>query len=181
MNPAERSALGIFLGFQYPIEIPGLITMEFLKVAINALRKARGQTELKVPEFINRVKEIAKRLSISMPMLKRPLNVGFSGGEKKKIEILQMSLLDPTFCVMDETDSGLDIDALKIVADGMNRLRSSQCSFLIITHYQRLLDYINPDTVHVLSKGKIVRSGDRDLAVYVEKNGYANIIGVSCG
>ncbi|AQS41624.1 MAG: FeS assembly ATPase SufC [Candidatus Tokpelaia hoelldobleri] len=177
MDPAERAAFGVFLAFQYPMEIPGVATMEFLKVALNAQRKARGEPELKIPEFLKLVKEVAGRLEMDMAMLKRPLNVGFSGGEKKRAEILQMALLEPALCVLDETDSGLDIDALKIVAEGVNALRSPERSFLVITHYQRLLDYIVPDTVHVLYKGKIIKSGDKSLAVHLEKNGYADIIG----
>ncbi|WP_455478368.1 Fe-S cluster assembly ATPase SufC [Bartonella sp. B10] len=176
MDPAERAAFGIFLAFQYPMEIPGVATMEFLKVAINSQRKARGDVELKIPEFIKCVKEVASELKIDMEMLKRPLNVGFSGGEKKRAEILQMALLQPKLCILDETDSGLDIDALKIVADGVNKLRNLKRSFLVITHYQRLLDYIIPDTVHVLYKGRIIKSGDKSLALYLEKNGYADII-----
>ncbi|MGD9913737.1 MAG: Fe-S cluster assembly ATPase SufC [Rhizobiaceae bacterium] len=176
MNPAERAAAGIFLAFQYPLEIPGVATMEFLKVAMNAQRKARGEEPLKIPEFIKRVKAGAESLSMDMAMLKRPLNVGFSGGEKKRAEILQMKLLAPKLCVLDETDSGLDIDALKIVSDGVNALRSPDRSVIVITHYQRLLDHIVPDTVHVLSKGQIVRSGDKSLAVELEQNGYAGII-----
>ncbi|MCO6393235.1 Fe-S cluster assembly ATPase SufC [Aliihoeflea aestuarii] len=177
MDPAERAASGIFLAFQYPMEIPGVATMEFLKVAMNSQRKARGEDELKIPEFIKRVKENAADLNIDMAMLKRPLNVGFSGGEKKRAEILQMKLLEPKLCVLDETDSGLDIDALKIVADGVNSLRSPDRAFVVITHYQRLLDYIVPDTVHVLSRGQVVKSGDKSLALELEKNGYAGIIG----
>lgn len=177
MNAAERAALGIFLAFQYPVEIPGLVTMEFLKVTTNIYRKARGKPELKVAEFIKRVKDAASKLEMDMSMLKRPLNVGFSGGEKKRAEILQMMMLKPNLCILDEMDSGLDIDALRIVANGVNTLRVVNCSFLIITHYQRLLDYIVPDTVHVLHKGQIVRSGDRSLALYLEQNGYADIIG----
>ncbi|AGF74540.1 FeS assembly ATPase SufC [Bartonella australis AUST/NH1] len=177
MDPAERAAYGIFLAFQYPMEIPGVATMEFLKVAMNSQRKARGDEELKIPEFIKRVKKIASELQIDMAMLRRPLNVGFSGGEKKRAEILQMALFEPKICVLDETDSGLDIDALKIVADGVNKFRNSERSFLVITHYQRLLDYIIPDTVHVLYKGRIIKSGDKSLALYLEKNGYADIIG----
>jgi Fe-S cluster assembly ATP-binding protein len=177
MDPAERAAAGIFLAFQYPMEIPGVATMEFLKVAMNAQRKFRGEDPLKVPEFLKRVKAAAASLSMDVNMLKRPLNVGFSGGEKKRAEILQMKLLEPKLCVLDETDSGLDIDALKIVAEGVNALRSPDRSFLVITHYQRLLDYIVPDTVHVLSKGKIVKSGDKTLAHELEADGYAGIIG----
>jgi Fe-S cluster assembly ATP-binding protein len=177
MDVAERASSGIFLAFQYPMEIPGVATMEFLKVSINAQRKARGLEALKTPDFIRAVKENAARLNINMDMLKRPLNVGFSGGEKKRAEILQMALLSPTLCVMDETDSGLDIDALKIVADGVNALRSPKHAFLVITHYQRLLDYIVPDTVHVLYKGQIIKTGGKDLALYLENNGYAEVIG----
>lgn len=177
MDPAERAAAGIFLAFQYPMEIPGVATMEFLKVAMNAQRKARGEEELKIPEFIKLVKEAAATLDIDMAMLKRPLNVGFSGGEKKRAEILQMKLLQPGLCVLDETDSGLDIDALKIVADGVNALRSPNRAVIVITHYQRLLDYIVPDSVHVLYKGQIIKSGDKELAKYLEENGYADTIG----
>lgn len=177
LDPAERAALGVFLAFQYPMEIPGVATMEFLKVAMNAQRRARGEPELKIPEFLKRVKDAAADLQMDMAMLKRPLNVGFSGGEKKRAEILQMDLLEPKLCVLDETDSGLDIDALKTVADGVNKLRGPDRSFLVITHYQRLLDYIVPDTVHVLYKGRIIKSGDKSLALYLENNGYAEIIG----
>ena len=176
MDPAERAATGVFLAFQYPLEIPGVATMTFLKTALNAQRKARGEGELTTPEFMRRVKGSAADLKINPEMLKRPLNVGFSGGEKKRAEILQMALLEPKLCVMDETDSGLDIDALKIVSDGVNALRSPERSFLVITHYQRLLDYIVPDTVHVLSKGRIVKTGDKDLALQLEKEGYSQII-----
>lgn len=177
MDPAERAALGIFLAFQYPMEIPGVATMEFLKVAMNSQRKLRGEEELKIPEFLKLVKKGAAELEMDLDMLKRPLNVGFSGGEKKRAEILQMMLLEPKLCVLDETDSGLDIDALKIVANGVNTLRSANRSFLVITHYQRLLDYIVPDTVHVLYKGRIIKSGDKSLALQLEENGYADIIG----
>ncbi|MCR5859380.1 Fe-S cluster assembly ATPase SufC [Mesorhizobium sp. J428] len=177
MDPAERAAKGVFLAFQYPMEIPGVATMEFLKVAMNSQRKARGEAELKVPEFIKRVKEEAASLDIDFAMLKRPLNVGFSGGEKKRAEILQMKLLQPSLCVLDETDSGLDIDALKIVADGVNALRSPDRSVVVITHYQRLLDLIVPDTVHVLYKGQVIKSGEKELALELEKNGYAGLIG----
>ena len=177
MDPAERAAAGIFLAFQYPLEIPGVATMEFLKVAMNAQRKARGEPELKIPDLIRKVKEAAGRLDMDMAMLKRPLNVGFSGGEKKRAEILQMMLLEPKLCVLDETDSGLDIDALKIVADGVNALRSPDRAMIFITHYQRLLDYIVPDSVHVLFKGQVVKSGDKDLALELEQNGYAGVVG----
>ena len=176
MDPAERAAAGIFLAFQYPMEIPGVATMEFLKVALNAQRKARGEEPLKVPEFLKRVKDAAGTLHMDMNMLKRPLNVGFSGGEKKRAEILQMKLLEPKLCVLDETDSGLDIDALKIVADGVNALRSPDRAIVVITHYQRLLEYIVPDSVHVLYRGQVIKSGDKSLAHDLEANGYADII-----
>ena len=176
MAPDERASSGVFLAFQYPIEIPGVATMTFLKTALNAQRKARGLDELPTPDFMKRVKEKAAELNVTMDMLKRPLNVGFSGGEKKRAEILQMALLEPSLCVLDETDSGLDIDALRIVADGVNRLRGPDRSFLVITHYQRLLDHIVPDVVHVLSKGRIVKTGDKNLALELEKNGYADYV-----
>jgi Fe-S cluster assembly ATP-binding protein len=176
LDPAERAAKGIFLAFQYPMEIPGVATMEFLKVAMNAQRKARGEEELKVADFIKRVRAEAASLSIEFDMLKRPLNVGFSGGEKKRAEILQMKLLEPKFCVLDETDSGLDIDALKIVSDGVNALRRPDRAVLVITHYQRLLEYIVPDTVHVLYKGQVIKSGDKSLALHLEEHGYADIV-----
>ena len=177
MDPAERASAGIFLAFQYPMEIPGVATMEFLKVAMNAQRKARGEEELKIPEFMKRVRQAAEELHMDMNMLKRPLNVGFSGGEKKRAEILQMKLLEPSLCVLDETDSGLDIDALRIVAEGVNALRSPDRAIVVITHYQRLLDYIVPDTVHVLYKGRVVKSGGKELAQELEKSGYADIVG----
>ncbi|SDA74651.1 Fe-S cluster assembly ATPase SufC [Mesorhizobium qingshengii] len=177
MDPAERATSGIFLAFQYPMEIPGVATMEFLKVAMNEQRKARGEEPLKIPEFLKRVKEAAASLSMDMAMLKRPLNVGFSGGEKKRAEILQMKLLEPKLCVLDETDSGLDIDALKIVSDGVNALRTPDRAFLVITHYQRLLEHIVPDSVHVLYKGQVIKSGDKSLALDLEANGYAGVIG----
>lgn len=176
MDPAERAAAGVFLAFQYPLEIPGVATMTFLKTALNSQRKARGEGELTTPDLMRRVKAAAADLKIDAAMLKRPLNVGFSGGEKKRAEILQMALLEPKLCVMDETDSGLDIDALKIVADGVNALRSPERSFLVITHYQRLLDYIVPDTVHVLYKGRIIKTGNKDLALQLENEGYSQII-----
>jgi Fe-S cluster assembly ATP-binding protein len=176
MDPAERAAAGIFLAFQYPMEIPGVATMEFLKVAMNAQRKARGEPELKIPDLLKRVKEEAGGLNMDMAMLKRPLNVGFSGGEKKRAEILQMKLLEPKLCVLDETDSGLDIDALKIVSDGVNALRSPDRAIVVITHYQRLLEHIVPDSVHVLYKGQVIKSGDKSLAFELEENGYAGII-----
>ncbi|MEZ5880219.1 MAG: Fe-S cluster assembly ATPase SufC [Nitratireductor sp.] len=176
MEPDERAAAGLFLAFQYPVEIPGVPTMNFLKAAMNSQRKARGQDEFTTPEFIKKVKDAAGRLGISMDMLKRSLNTGFSGGEKKRAEILQMSLLEPKFCVMDETDSGLDIDALKVVSDGVNALRSPERAFLVITHYQRLLEHIVPDSVHVLYKGRIIQSGGKELALQLEEQGYADII-----
>ncbi len=176
MEPDERAAEGVFLAFQYPMEIPGVATMNFLKAAMNSQRKARGEAEFTTPDFIKKVKAAAGGLGISMDMLKRALNVGFSGGEKKRAEILQMALLEPTLCVLDETDSGLDIDALKIVSDGVNALRSPDRAFIVITHYQRLLEHIVPDSVHVLHEGRIIQSGDKDLALHLEENGYADVI-----
>ncbi|PTW60563.1 Fe-S cluster assembly ATP-binding protein [Breoghania corrubedonensis] len=177
MGPDERAVAGMFLAFQYPIEIPGVATMTFLKAALNAQRKARGLGELPTPDFMKLVREKANKMNITPDMLKRPLNVGFSGGEKKRSEILQMELLEPTLCVLDETDSGLDIDALKVVSDGVNRLRSPERAMVVITHYQRLLDHIVPDIVHVLSAGRIVKTGGPELALELEKNGYADYIG----
>jgi Fe-S cluster assembly ATP-binding protein len=173
MEPDERAAKGVFLAFQYPIEIPGVATMQFLRTALNSQRKRRGEAELTTPDFMKRVREQAAKLSINPEMLRRAVNVGFSGGEKKRNEILQMALLEPSLAVLDETDSGLDIDALKIVADGVNRLRSPDRSAIVITHYQRLLDYIVPDIVHVLSKGRIVKTGGKELALELEATGYA--------
>jgi Fe-S cluster assembly ATP-binding protein len=173
MEPDERAAKGLFLAFQYPIEIPGVATMTFLRTAVNAQRKARGEAELSTPEFMKKVRDSAAKLEIDPEMLRRAVNVGFSGGEKKRNEILQMAMLEPRLAVLDETDSGLDIDALKIVADGVNRLRSPERSFVVITHYQRLLDYIVPDIVHVLSRGRIVRTGGKELALELEEKGYA--------
>jgi Fe-S cluster assembly ATP-binding protein len=173
LGPDERAAHGVFLAFQYPLEIPGVATMTFLRTAINAQRKQRGEPELSTPEFMKRVRDAAAKLEINQDMLRRGVNVGFSGGEKKRNEILQMALLEPRLAVLDETDSGLDIDALKIVADGVNRLRSPQRSMIVITHYQRLLDYIVPDVVHVLSRGRIVRTGGKELALELEAKGYA--------
>jgi Fe-S cluster assembly ATP-binding protein len=173
MEPDERAAAGFFLAFQYPVEIPGVATMTFLKAAMNAQRKARGEDEMATPDFMRVVKEKAGQLKVTQEMLRRPLNVGFSGGEKKRMEILQMSLLEPKLCVLDETDSGLDIDALRVVADGVNALRGPDRSMVVITHYQRLLDYIVPDVVHVMSRGKIVKSGGKELALELEKSGYA--------
>ena len=173
LEPNERSVAGLFLAFQYPIEIPGVATMTFLKAALNAHRKAKGEGELTTPEFMKLVKGVAEKLNITSDMLKRPVNVGFSGGEKKRAEIMQMALLQPSICILDETDSGLDIDALKVVAEGVNALRSPDRAFVVITHYQRLLDHIVPDIVHVLSDGRIVRTGGPELALDLEKNGYA--------
>jgi Fe-S cluster assembly ATP-binding protein len=173
LEPDERAAKGLFLAFQYPLEIPGVATMTFLRTAINAQRKKRGEAELLVPDFVKRVREAARRLGIEQDMLRRGVNVGFSGGEKKRNEVLQMALLEPRLCVLDETDSGLDIDALKVVAEGVNRLRSPERAFVVITHYQRLLDHIVPDIVHVLSRGRIVRTGGKELALELEAKGYA--------
>ena len=174
LEPDVRAAKGLFLAFQYPIEIPGVATLTFLKAALNAQRKWRGQEELSTPDFMKRVKTSAGKLKISQDMLRRALNVGFSGGEKKRMDILQMALLEPSFAILDETDSGLDIDALRIVAEGVNALRAPGRGFLVITHYQRLLDYVVPDTVHVMAQGRIVRSGGKELAVELEKNGYSD-------
>ena len=177
LEPDVRAARGIFLAFQYPLEIPGVATMTFLKAALNAQRKQRGESELTTPDLMKRVKVAAEKLEIKQDMLKRALNVGFSGGEKKRMDILQMALLEPTFAILDETDSGLDIDALRIVAGGVNALRSPKRGFLIITHYQRLLDYIVPDTVHVMAQGRIVKTGGADLALELEKSGYRDYVG----
>ena len=173
MTPDERAAKGIFLAFQYPLEIPGVASMTFLRTALNAQRRKRGEPELQVPEFMKRVTALSGQLGIDREMLRRAVNVGFSGGEKKRNEILQMALLEPKLCVLDETDSGLDIDALKVVSEGVNRLRSPERGFVVITHYQRLLDYIVPDVVHVLSKGRIVKTGGKELALELESTGYA--------
>ena len=172
MDPDERAAKGLFLSFQYPLEIPGVPTMTFLKTALNAQRKARGEEEMKAPEFLKKAKALAAELKMKPEMLKRPLNVGFSGGEKKRMEIFQMMMLEPRFIVMDETDSGLDVDAMRIVADGVNKLRSKDRGMLVITHYQRLLDYIVPDKVHVLAGGKIADTGDAEFAKKLEVEGY---------
>jgi Fe-S cluster assembly ATP-binding protein len=172
MDPSERAVSGVFLAFQYPMEIPGVATMTFLRTAVNAVRKARGEAELSTPNFLRFVREKAKLLRIDPEMLKRPLNVGFSGGEKKRNEILQMALLEPALCVLDETDSGLDIDAVRVVAEGVNALRAPDRAMLVITHYQRLLNYIVPDRVHVLSDGRVARSGGPELALELEDSGY---------
>ncbi len=176
MEPEERAAAGLFLAFQYPVEIPGVGNMTFLRTAVNAQRKARGEEELSAGDFLRVVREKAKSLKIDADMLKRPVNVGFSGGEKKRNEILQMAMLAPKMCILDETDSGLDVDAMKLVAEGVNALRSEGRSFLVITHYQRLLDHIKPDVVHIMADGRIVKSGGPDLALEVENNGYADIL-----
>ena len=173
LQPDERAAKGVFLAFQYPMEIPGVATMTFLRTALNAQRKKRGETELTTPDFIKRVREKAASLNINQDMLRRPVNVGFSGGEKKRNEVLQMALLEPRLAVLDETDSGLDIDALKVAADGVNALRSPDRSMIVITHYQRLLDYIVPDVVHVLAAGRVVKTGGKELAHELEAQGYA--------
>jgi len=173
MEPDERAAKGVFLAFQYPVEIPGVATMTFLRTALNAQRKARGESEFSTPDFLKKVKEVSARLSIPQDMLRRGVNVGFSGGEKKRNEVLQMALFEPSLCILDEMDSGLDIDALRIAADGVNALRSKGRSMIVITHYQRLLNYIIPDVVHVMSKGRVVKTGGKDLALELEKSGYA--------
>jgi Fe-S cluster assembly ATP-binding protein len=173
LEPNERAAKGLFLSFQYPLEIPGVPALTFVRTALNAQRKARGEPEITAPEFLKKVREKAKEIRIDMEMLKRPLNVGFSGGEKKRMEVLQMALLEPRLLILDETDSGLDIDALRIVAEGVNALRAPDRAMLVITHYQRLLDYIRPDKVHVLAAGRIVASGGPELALELEKSGYA--------
>jgi Fe-S cluster assembly ATP-binding protein len=173
LRPDERAARGIFLAFQYPLEIPGVATFNFLQAALNAQRKYRGEPELHTASFLKRVRELAGKLGIAEDMVRRPLNVGFSGGEKKRNEIMQMAVLEPRLCVLDETDSGLDIDALKIVADGVNHLRDPERAFIVITHYQRLLNYIVPDVVHVLARGRIVRTGEKEIALELEAQGYA--------
>lgn len=176
MEPEERAAAGLFLAFQYPVEIPGVGNMTFLRTAVNAQRKARGEEELSAGDFLKVVREKAKALKIDADMLKRPVNVGFSGGEKKRNEILQMAMLEPKMCILDETDSGLDVDAMKLVSDGVNALRDAGRAFLVITHYQRLLDHIKPDVVHIMAAGRIIKSGGPDLALEVEHNGYADIL-----
>ena len=172
LEPNERAAKGVFLSFQYPLEIPGVPTLTFIRAALNAQRKARGEEEVSAPAFLKLAREAATRLKIDFDMLKRPLNVGFSGGEKKRMEILQMAILSPRLLILDETDSGLDIDALKIVSEGVNAVRSPDRAMLVITHYQRLLDYIKPDRVHVLAGGRIVASGGPELALELENSGY---------
>ena len=176
MEPEERAAAGLFLAFQYPVEIPGVGNLTFLRTALNAQRKSRGEEELSAADFLKLVREKAKTLKIDAEMLKRPVNVGFSGGEKKRNEILQMAMLEPRMCILDETDSGLDVDAMRLVADGVNALRSPERSFLVITHYQRLLDHIRPDVVHIMSNGRIIKTGGPELALEVEQNGYADLL-----
>ncbi len=175
-EPEERAARGLFLAFQYPVEIPGVGNMTFLRTALNAQRKARGEAEISSGDFLKLVRAKAKDLKIDAEMLKRPVNVGFSGGEKKRNEILQMAMLEPKMCILDETDSGLDVDAMKLVSDGVNALRAPDRAFLVITHYQRLLDHSKPDVVHIMAAGRIVKSGGPELALEVEKNGYADIL-----
>ena len=175
LDAEDRAAAGLFLAFQYPVEIPGVGNMTFLRTALNAQRKARGQDEISAADFLKLVREKAKDLEIDADMLKRPVNVGFSGGEKKRNEILQMAVLEPRMCILDETDSGLDVDAMKLVAKGVNALRDEGRGFLVITHYQRLLDHIVPDVVHIMSDGRIIKSGGPELALEVEKNGYADL------
>jgi Fe-S cluster assembly ATP-binding protein len=177
LSPEERAAAGVFLAFQYPVEIPGVTNMNFLKTALNAVRKSRGQSELDAMQALKVLREKAKALGMSEDMLKRAVNVGFSGGEKKRNEVLQMAVLEPRLCILDETDSGLDIDALRIVAEGVNALRAPERSMLVITHYQRLLDYIKPDRVHVLAGGRIEKSGGPELALELEEKGYADVAG----
>jgi len=176
MEPEERAAAGLFLAFQYPVEIPGVGNMTFLRTAVNSQRKARGEDEISATDFLKQVRERAKSLQIDAEMLKRPVNVGFSGGEKKRNEILQMAMLEPRMCILDETDSGLDVDAMKLVAEGVNALRDAGRGFLVITHYQRLLDHIKPDVVHIMANGKIVKTGGPELALEVENNGYSEIL-----
>ena len=176
MEPDERACAGLFLAFQYPVEIPGVGNMTFLRTAVNAQRKARGQDEMSATEFLKLIRQKAKALNIDAEMLKRPVNVGFSGGEKKRNEILQMAMLEPKMCILDETDSGLDVDAMRLVAEGVNALRDAGRGFLVITHYQRLLDHIRPDVVHIMADGRIVKTGGPELALEVERNGYADIL-----
>ncbi len=177
MEPEARAAAGLFLAFQYPVEIPGVGNMTFLRTALNAQRKARGEDEISAGDFLKLVRAKAKTLKIDAEMLKRPVNVGFSGGEKKRNEILQMAMLEPKMCILDETDSGLDVDAMKLVAEGVNALRDAGRSFLVITHYQRLLDHIRPDVVHIMAAGRIIKTGGPELALEVEHNGYADLLG----
>ena len=176
MEPEERAAAGLFLAFQYPVEIPGVGNMTFLRTAVNAQRRARGEEEMSSTEFLKLIREKARELAIDADMLKRPVNTGFSGGEKKRNEILQMAMLEPKMCILDETDSGLDVDAMKLVSDGVNALRDAGRGFLVITHYQRLLNHIQPDVVHILSDGRIIKTGGPELALEVENEGYGDMI-----
>lgn len=176
MEPEDRAAAGLFLAFQYPVEIPGVGNMTFLRSAVNAQRKARGEPEVSSGDFLKLVRARAKTLKIDADMLKRAVNVGFSGGEKKRNEILQMAMLEPKMCILDETDSGLDVDAMKLVAEGVNALRDAGRSFLVITHYQRLLDHITPDFVHIMAAGRIIKTGGPELALEVENNGYTDLL-----
>ena len=176
LEPEERAAMGLFLAFQYPVEIPGVGNMTFLRTAVNSQRKMRGEDELSAGEFLKEIRAKAKTLKIDADMLKRPVNVGFSGGEKKRNEILQMAMLEPKMCILDETDSGLDVDAMKLVAEGVNALRNEGRSFLVITHYQRLLDHIKPDVVHIMANGRMIKLGGPELALEVENNGYADLL-----
>ena len=177
MEPEERAAAGLFLAFQYPVEIAGVGNMTFLRTAVNAQRKSRGEAEISAAEFLRLAREKAKKLGIGGDLLKRPVNFGFSGGEKKRNEILQMAILQPRMCILDETDSGLDVDALRQVAAGVNGLRSDNRGILLITHYQRLLNHIRPDRVHIMSGGRIIASGGPELALHVEENGYGALVG----
>jgi Fe-S cluster assembly ATP-binding protein len=177
IEPEERAAAGLFLAFQYPVEIPGVGNMTFLRTAVNSQRKLRGESEMTAGEFLKEIRAKAKNLKIDADMLKRPVNVGFSGGEKKRNEILQMAMLEPKMCILDETDSGLDVDAMKLVAQGVNALRDEKRTFLVITHYQRLLDHIKPDLVHIMANGSIIKTGGPELALEVENNGYAELLG----
>ena len=176
LDPEDRAAAGLFLSFQYPTEIPGVPVMTFVRTAMNAQRKARGEPEISAPDYLKKSRDVAKMLNLDADMLKRPVNVGFSGGEKKRLEIYQMLMLEPRFMVLDETDSGLDIDALRTVAEGVNALRAPERGMLVITHYQRLLDYIKPDKVHVLAKGRIIKTGGPELALRLEKEGYDGVL-----
>lgn len=176
MDPEERAAKGLFLSFQYPVEVPGVPVMTFVRTAMNAQRKLRGEEEISAPDFIKKSRELGAKLNLTSDMLKRPLNVGFSGGEKKRLEIFQMMMLEPRFAILDETDSGLDIDALRTVSDGVNALRSPERGMLVITHYQRLLDHIQPDKVHVLANGKIIKTGGPELALRLEEEGYDGVL-----
>ena len=179
MSTEDRAAAGVFLAFQYPVEIPGVATSTFVRTALNAQKRNRGEAELDAMEFLKLAREKAKQLEMSEDFFQRAVNVGFSGGEKKRAEVFQMSMLDPTLAILDETDSGLDIDALKIVAEGVNRLRNDKLSGIVITHYQRLLDYLQPDTIHILADGKIIKTGDKSLALVLEEKGYQGVVGAN--